>query len=134
MKGRLDRSRSLPNLFSGCSARSITNECDGVFYYRPIHHVWNFAWYQISSQPWIFHLANLILFFLVVVATFAFVRVLTKNNILALLTALLFLIHPRNSEVVNWSSAVAELLLVLFLFNQCVIGCFLSLFSPFFQS
>jgi len=94
----LESIRTLPTLLGGCPAQSPSNECDGKFYYRPIHHVWNFTWYQISSQPWIFHLVHLVLFWGAVVLTFVFVRMLTKNYLLAFLTALMFLIHPRNSD------------------------------------
>ncbi|HEY4510066.1 MAG TPA: tetratricopeptide repeat protein [Candidatus Paceibacterota bacterium] len=102
-----------PSLFGGCPTESTSDSCR-LFYYRPLLHVWNFSLYQISPNPWIFHFGNLIVFLGTVLLVFSLVKVLTRKISLAFLTALLFLIYPRNTEVANWPSAIGELFLVFF--------------------
>ena len=69
---------------------------------------------QISSNPFVFHLVQLLYFAAAVLAVFFFVYILTKQTLLALLTALFFLIHPINTEAVNWVSALPDVAYALF--------------------
>ena len=71
--------------------------------------------YQLSSHPWIFHLVNLIYFAIDVWLVFLLTNLLTKNKWVALATTGIFLIHPLNTETVNWIATVPELLYTAFI-------------------
>lgn len=73
-------------------------------YYRPMMNLSQLLTYQISTQPWIFHLDSLIYFTIDIFLIFILVRLLTKKTIIAFFAGLIFLIHPINSEAVNWIS------------------------------
>jgi len=107
--------RYIPKAVTGCIWESTLGECEGrTIYYRPIQHISYIFAYQISSQAWMFHLMNLLHFFVLVSLVFLFVRHLFKNSLLAFFTAIIVLIHPVNSEVVNWPSAIGELQMLIF--------------------
>ncbi|MCH7604956.1 tetratricopeptide repeat protein, partial [Patescibacteria group bacterium] len=90
----------------GCAGKTL--------HYRPMNSLSFLLTYQISSQPWFFHLVSLLYFFGIVSLLFIFVKLITKNVLLAFFSSIIFLIHPINNEVVNWISAVPDLMLVLF--------------------
>lgn len=104
----------LPKAFTGCMWESELGTCQGFGYYRPFQALSYLLTYQISSLAWIFHLVNLLYFLIVVFLIFFFVELLTKNFFISFLSALIFLVHPINTEVVNWASAAAELLYAIF--------------------
>lgn len=104
----------LPKVITSCIWESAVGNCKQTYYYRPLQSLSYLVTYQISSKPWIFHLVNLIYFTADVFLVFFLIRKLTKNIFIALATATLFLIHPVNSEVVNWAATVPELLYVMF--------------------
>lgn len=89
--------------------------CEALSYYRPTMTLSYILTWQISSSPWFFHLINLLYFLTVVFLVFILIKTLTKNFILAFLTALIFLIHPVNSEVVNWIAAVPDVVYTIFI-------------------
>ena len=105
----------LPRVFTGCIWEEELGGCEGrTMHYRPLQTLpWLITW-QISSSPWFFHLVNLIYFLSAVSLVFIAVRRFTNEPRLAFLTALFFLVHPVNSEVVNWVSLVADLFLAIF--------------------
>jgi len=107
--------RYLPKVVTGCIWEHALGECKGrTLHYRPIHSLSYLLTYQISSSPWFFHLVNLFYFLATVSLVFILVKTTTKNFTLSFFTAVLFLVHPINNEVVNWISAVSELTLTIF--------------------
>jgi len=113
--------KTLPAVFTGCQAAGITGSCRGrTFNYRPIFFASTIISWQIGGGAWSFHLVNLLYFFGAVALFFYFVKLLTKDWTLAFLSASILLIHPINSEVVNWASAQVELLLALFVLASLV--------------
>ena len=106
--------RYLPELLTNCVLGSDREGCQHVVYYRPIHNLSSLLTYQLSSQPWFFHLINLIYFLTVASLVFVFVKHLTKSFLTAFLTAFFFIIHPVNNEVVNWVATIPELALTIF--------------------
>ncbi len=65
----------------------------------------NAAWY---------HLHSLVLHILNAVLVVGFIKLLTKNTWVSILTGILFLIHPLNTEAVAWASGRKDLLSTLF--------------------
>jgi len=110
----------LPKMFTGCLWEYANKGCKGSsFYYRPLLLLNFMLVYQISSQPWFFHLVNLLYLWAAICLIFFFVRTLTKDFLLSFITGLIFLTHPINSEVVNWICAEGEII-----FLSCVLlGC-----------
>jgi tetratricopeptide (TPR) repeat protein len=106
----------LPKIITSCLWEAVDGSCKGTLYpyYRPMHFLFLLLPYQISSEPWIFHLVNLLFLLGAAFAVFLFFRTLTKNFSLAFLTALFLIIHPVNSEVINWISALPDILVVFF--------------------
>lgn len=100
----------LPKIITGCIWESAVGNCKETYYYRPTQTLSYMLTYQISSQPWIFHLLNLTYYAAIICLIFVLVKLLTKNTFISFLSALIFLIHPLNSEVVNWVATVPELL------------------------
>lgn len=60
------------------------------------------------------HIINLLLHILIVLIVFLVLQGLTKNTLMALIGASLFMVHPVSAEVVGWASDRKELLCVLF--------------------
>lgn len=114
--------RYLPKVLTGCTWEHAMGGCEGLsHYYRPIFSLALLLTYQISSQPWFFHLVNIVLFGGVVVLIFFFIKTLTHNTLFAFLSALLFLIHPRNAEVVNWPSLASDPLHIVFILAALIL-------------
>jgi len=105
----------LPKVVTGCIWEVQLGGCEGTtLHYRPVLSLSLLLTWQISSQPWIFHLVNLLYFYAVVSLLFIVIKTLTKNRVLAFLTALLFLVHPINNESVSWISAASDLTAAFF--------------------
>lgn len=107
---------------------------DGVNpYYRPIMHLvfmFEYAFFGLQALPWhainiIWHVINATLVFIFILLFFKKIipRIYTENSSLktpettlffasAFFGAVLFLVHPLHTEVVNWIAAVPELALV----------------------
>ena len=60
------------------------------------------------------HVVNLLLHILIVMGLFWLLKTFTKNTLLALMGASVFLVHPITAEVVGWASDRKELLCALF--------------------
>jgi len=99
----------LPKVFSGCAWESVLGTCQGAYHYRPIQNLSFLLTYQVSSSPWLFHLVNVVYFFIIVALIYFLIKLITQNKLLAFFTALLFLVHPVHAEPVNWIVALVEL-------------------------
>ena len=101
----------------------------GGFYYRPFMHLIfsvEYHFFQLDSSK--YHIINVCLHALNAVTVFIFLRLLlktifkdgrpgnkkTKPTTLAFFAAVIFAIYPINSEVVNWISAIPELVFTTF--------------------
>ncbi|AUC81698.1 tetratricopeptide repeat protein [Lacinutrix sp. Bg11-31] len=99
--------------FEGIKNIFITGEVVGT--YSPLvllslaidYNIW-------GLNPSMFHITNLVIHIIVVVLVFLFTKLLSKNNIIAFITALLFGIHPMHVEAVSWVSARKDLLYSMF--------------------
>lgn len=101
----------LPKVVDGCIwEASNSNSCVGTRYYRPLHSLSYLITYSISPKPWFFHLVNLLYLVFVVVVLYWFVLYLSGKQAVAFFSALIFLIHPINTEAVNWIACVPEFL------------------------
>src|SRR3989338_10143475 len=67
-----------------------------------------------GAEPFLFHLTNLLLHIANAILAFAFFRRLFKDDFIAFGSALLFALHPIQTETVSWVSARKELLMTLF--------------------
>ncbi len=65
-------------------------------------------------DPVVFHFFNLLFHLLVVSMVFYLTKLLSKNQVVSFITALLFGIHPMHVEVVGWVSARKDILYTLF--------------------
>lgn len=75
-------------------------------FYRPIGHVFLFFCYKIFPQdPLYYHCANLALFTLICFLFYKITFELSKNTNLALLTSVLYALHPINNFLVNYVTA-----------------------------
>jgi len=104
----------LPKTVTGCTWEYVFGGCKDSNYYRPFHSLSYLLTYQISPDPWIFHLVNLLYFLTAAFLAYILINKLTKSFILSFLTGLFFIIHPINNEVVNWIASVPELLFAVF--------------------
>lgn len=104
-----------PKAFTSCLWEYANKGCEGrVFYYRPAVFLSYIFVSQISNAPWVFHLAHLLYFFAVVFLIFLLADALTKNFAFSFASAIIFLIHPVNTQVVNWISTDPDILLLIF--------------------
>src|SRR3972149_6062727 len=105
----------LPKVATSCIWEYALGGCQNqTDYYRPIQTLFYILTYQISSSPWFFYLINLLCFLVAAFVIFVFTNTLTKNFFLSLATSLFFIVNPLNNEVVNWVSALPELILAIF--------------------
>jgi tetratricopeptide (TPR) repeat protein len=72
-------------------------------------------------NPLPYHFANLLLHLLNIILVFFFIRLLTKNTFIALLTALLFALHPLRIEAVSWITGRKDLLFSFFFLSSLVV-------------
>ncbi len=79
-------------------------------YYRPLPMgLLNLLWAGSGGQPWAFHAWSVLLHAANCVALALLVRRLAGDDVLAASAALLFAVHPVNSEAVAWVSCIFEL-------------------------
>jgi len=95
-----------------------TTAGSGVAYgfYRPLQllsYALNYSLWGINVGG--YHLTNTILHILVALCVFSLARLLFLNEFLALLSALLFLVHPVQTEAVAYISGRADSLAAIFL-------------------
>src|SRR3989344_4365227 len=102
----------LPQVISG---EVISNEgTQAAVYYRPMQSLAYILTYAISGSAAFFHFMNLVYFWGILAALFLFVRELTGKALGAFFAGMVLGMHPIVTEVVNWPSAVPELLMALF--------------------
>ncbi len=108
--------QNIPKIFSGCISEALVGKCsEKGYYYRPLQNISYLLTYQISDKPWIFHFLNLTLLFILAILIYNFFKILLGAWKPAFLGTIIFLINPIISEVVNWISAVPELLMSIFM-------------------
>lgn len=84
-------------------------------YYRPLQELSYAIEYQLfNGAAFMYHFDNLLLHAIAGMLLFAFIEKLTKNKIIALLTATLFLIHPVQTEAVSYASGRNDPIYVIF--------------------
>ena len=84
-------------------------------FYRPLQTVSFMIDAQISGQnPWAYHLTNLVLLILIVIALFILLNKFGVKKEIALLLSLLYSVHPLLTSAVCWIPARGDLLLTLF--------------------
>src|ERR1035437_5382999 len=84
-------------------------------FYRPLQTVSFMIDAQISGQnPWSYHLTNLILFILIVIALFILLIKFGIKQEIALLLSLLYSVHPLLTSAICWIPARGDLFLTLF--------------------
>ncbi|MGB7922073.1 MAG: tetratricopeptide repeat protein [Pyrinomonadaceae bacterium] len=84
-------------------------------YYRPMHTIYmtvNYKIFGLWAQGW--HITNITVHVLVVLAAYYLVRRLSGRWQVAALTAVLFGMHPARVESVAWISGVTDPLMALF--------------------
>ena len=75
-------------------------------FYRPVGHLFLMLCSRVlGAEPVGYHVANLLLFFVIGVLFFRITDLLFHDRKLALLAALLYCIHPINSMLVNYVTA-----------------------------
>ncbi|HVG21714.1 MAG TPA: tetratricopeptide repeat protein [Blastocatellia bacterium] len=85
-------------------------------YYRPLFTVYlmtGWALFGDWAPGW--HLVNVLMHLLAVTFAYLIVERVTKNRRLAVISTLLFALHPLRTESVAWISGVTDLFLALFL-------------------
>jgi protein O-mannosyl-transferase len=85
-------------------------------YYRPLFTIYLMAGWALfgdSAPGW--HLINILMHLLAVAFAYLIVEHITKDQRLAVISTLLFALHPLRTESVAWISGVTDLFLALFL-------------------
>src|ERR1700687_1898329 len=107
---------NLPLLFT-TSVWSFMREdiFKGDSYFRPLFTALLTVNYAIFGETaWGWHLVSTLLHAMTTMLVFTVVRELTERKWLALITALLFAVHPAHAESVAWLSGATDLLLGIF--------------------
>ncbi len=95
-----------------------------IAHYRPVYIISRMLLYHFfGTNPFYYHLTNIILFSIYVFLLFVVFQQITKSNSVALLASLLACFHPVNSAIVNFIAAhhiilgaiLSELTLIFFL-------------------
>lgn len=90
-------------------------------YYRPLQTLSFMAdYFLFGLRPFGYHLTNLLLHLLAGILLFLFLGQLTKNNFLSLAASLLFLVHPIQTETVDYISGRADSLVAIFIFASLI--------------
>ena len=100
----------LPKAFTSCQWEYSNKGCYGkTVNYRPPFFVSTILSYQLSPKPWSFHLTNLVYFLILAWLIFRFFSLITNDFLASFIGTTIFIIHPINTEVVDWASAAVEL-------------------------
>lgn len=94
---------------------NISLEAISSGYYRPLlgaSFMLDYALWQ--TNPFGYHLTNLIFHILVTILVFLLVEMLFKNRVIALSSALLFSVHPIHTEAVSFISGRVDVLCLFF--------------------
>jgi len=104
------------NIITSFSSHAFVGAGGESVYYRPLliatlitdYHLW-----QIN--PLGYHLTNIILHIIATILVFLFMQVLVENKLTALFTALMFALHPIQTESVGWIAGRNDVLLGIFI-------------------
>lgn len=108
---------NFPVLFSKSYLISFGEET-----YRPVETLSNFIDYSIwKLNPFGYHLTNVLLHILNAALIYHLINLIVCNRNLALLTALLFALHPVNTEAVNGISFREDLLALVFYLSSLIL-------------
>jgi protein O-mannosyl-transferase len=105
---------NMNNLF-----KMFSNSYNGM--YQPavmITFVINYALHGL--QPVAYHLTNLLFHLLNILLLFVFIRLLFKNTLLAMVTALIFAVHPMHVESVSWITERKDVLYAFFYLTSMI--------------
>jgi len=80
-------------------------------------------YYFAGENPAVFHTTNAILHLLNVLLVFALIRFFSKKWYIPFITAVLFAVHPLNTEAVMWISGRKDLLSAFFFLGSLVMYC-----------
>lgn len=80
-------------------------------------------YYFAGENPAVFHTTNAILHLLNVLLVFALIRFFSKKWYVPFITAVLFAVHPLNTEAVMWISGRKDLLSAFFFLGSLVMYC-----------
>lgn len=84
-------------------------------YYRPLQETTYAVEYALfKDMSFIYHFDNIFLHAIAGILLFIFIKNLTKNNFVALVTSLLFIIHPHQTEAVAYASGRNDSMYVIF--------------------
>jgi tetratricopeptide (TPR) repeat protein len=84
-------------------------------YYRPLQYVTYALLYRLNGpSPWVFHLWKLILHAGVCLLFYALLARAWKKPALGLTSALIYAVHPANTEAVSWISGITDVMCALF--------------------
>jgi len=104
--------KNLPQIFSSCSGAGA-GRLDN--FYRPMQLVAYTGIYSLFGlQSRAFLLLNVLIHLINACLIFFLIKKLFKDNFLAFLTSILWVVHPVHTEVVTYMSGIADPLLVLF--------------------
>ncbi|MBI4681042.1 MAG: hypothetical protein HY753_07570, partial [Nitrospirae bacterium] len=125
--------RHLPDIFFSSVSSFLEDRPPSVYYYRPMMYlIYTVEFYLFGLNPWwwhlvniIFHAMNSIMVFLISSGLLSRSSSLSRHDSLSLssntmylfpafIAAILFIVHPINTEAVAWISAVPELSFTLF--------------------
>ena len=84
-------------------------------YYRPLFSSWsilNYSLFELNAWGW--HLTNILVHLIAVIAVFYLCRKLGTDDWTAALAALVFAVHPVHIECVAWVSAGSDIIVTVF--------------------
>lgn len=110
-------------LIRSLSAQNIKKIFTEVFFgnYQPLH-IFSYAieYHFYKLNPVGYHTTSVIMHLVVTFLVYRFILLLTENNTIALITALLFGIHPLHVESVAWAAERKDLLYAMFFLGSLI--------------
>lgn len=103
------------------------NQQQSNAYYRPVVHVLPMICYLLFKEnPFGYHVVNLVLFVLCCSSIYFIIQYLFRNKGVALLTSILYCVHPINGMFVNYITASVFAVQVLAMIWCCYLFCLLQ--------
>ncbi|MCX6273645.1 MAG: tetratricopeptide repeat protein [Bacteroidetes bacterium] len=110
-------------LIRSLSAQNIKKIFTEVFFgnYQPLH-IFSYAieYHFYKLNPAGYHTTSVIMHLVVTFLVYRFILLLSENNTIALITALLFGIHPLHVESVAWAAERKDLLYAMFFLGSLI--------------
>lgn len=110
-------------LIRSLSAQNIKKIFTEVFFgnYQPLH-IFSYAieYHFYKLNPVGYHTTSVVMHLIVTFLVYRFVLLLSENNAIALITALLFGIHPLHVESVAWAAERKDLLYAMFFLGSLI--------------